>query len=153
MADLSAILCGVAGEYFVAAELSRRGYIASITLRNTRGVDILASNETASHQVGIQVKSNRGNVRERVLSRKAEDYFAENLFYVFVNLKTDQERPSYFIVPSKHVADHVRTGHAHWLNELGKYGQPHNDSAVRKFQDRDGRFLEAWHLLKLDHCD
>ena len=37
---LSSLLCGVAGEYFVAAELSRRGYIASITLRNTLGVDI-----------------------------------------------------------------------------------------------------------------
>jgi hypothetical protein len=36
---LSTGLSGVAGEYFVAAELSRRGYIASITLRNTRGVD------------------------------------------------------------------------------------------------------------------
>jgi len=31
---LSNILGGVSGEYFVAAELSRRGYIASITLRN-----------------------------------------------------------------------------------------------------------------------
>jgi len=28
---------GVSGEYFVAAELSRVGYIASITLRKTRG--------------------------------------------------------------------------------------------------------------------
>ncbi|PYQ29752.1 MAG: hypothetical protein DMF57_16130 [Acidobacteria bacterium] len=33
---------GIAGEYFVAAELSRRGYIASLTLWRARGVDILA---------------------------------------------------------------------------------------------------------------
>ena len=37
---VSSILIGVAGEYFVAAELSRRGYVASITLRNTKGIDI-----------------------------------------------------------------------------------------------------------------
>jgi hypothetical protein len=37
-------LAGVSGEYFVAAELSRRGFIASITMRNTRGIDILAIN-------------------------------------------------------------------------------------------------------------
>ena len=37
---------GVAGEYFVAAELSLRGYIASITLRNTRGIDIIASTKS-----------------------------------------------------------------------------------------------------------
>jgi len=37
-------LTGVAGEFNVAAELSRRGYIATLTQRNTRGIDILASN-------------------------------------------------------------------------------------------------------------
>ena len=37
---VSSILTGVSGEYFAAAELSRRGYVASITLRNTKGIDI-----------------------------------------------------------------------------------------------------------------
>jgi hypothetical protein len=150
MAGLSTILCGVAGEFFVAAELSRRGYIASITLRNTRGIDILASNETASRQVGLQVKSNQGSSREWILNQKAEDYFADNLFYAFVNLKTDQERPDFFIVPSKDVADYVRDGHKRWLEAPGKYGQPHNDSNVRKFRDYDGIYLESWFRLRLD---
>jgi hypothetical protein len=38
---LSKTLVGIAGEYFVAGELSRRGLIAAVTLRNTRGIDIL----------------------------------------------------------------------------------------------------------------
>jgi hypothetical protein len=54
---LASILCGVSGEYFVAAELSRRGYVASLTLRNTRGIDVLASNADATKAVGIQVKT------------------------------------------------------------------------------------------------
>ena len=149
MANISTTLCGVAGEYFVAAELSRRGYIASITLRNTKGVDILASNENASHQVMIQVKSNQGNSREWILTQKAEDDFQDNLFYVFVNLKTDLERPEYFIVPSKDVADFVREGHARWLKEPGRHGQPHKDSNVRKFQVNDERYLESWFMLGL----
>jgi hypothetical protein len=45
------ILAGVAGEYFVAAELSRRGWIASISLRNTRGIDILVTNQEASRKM------------------------------------------------------------------------------------------------------
>ena len=61
-------LTGVAGEYFVAAELSRRGYIASITLRNTRGIDILASNADATRQVAIQVKTNQGSKPQWVLN-------------------------------------------------------------------------------------
>jgi hypothetical protein len=56
MSKLNTVLAGVSGEYFVAAELSRRGYIASITLRNTKGVDILCSNADATKAVGIQVK-------------------------------------------------------------------------------------------------
>lgn len=36
-------LSGVAGEYFVAAELSRRRFIASVTLRNARGIDVLVA--------------------------------------------------------------------------------------------------------------
>ena len=51
------ILRGVAGEYLVAGELSKRNFIASITLRNTKGMDILASNSDASKSVGIQVKT------------------------------------------------------------------------------------------------
>jgi hypothetical protein len=64
---ISSILCGVAGEYFVAAELSRRGYIASITLRDTRGVDVLASNQDAARSVGIQVKTSQRGGPEWVL--------------------------------------------------------------------------------------
>jgi len=55
----SNILAGVSGEYYVAAELSRLGHIASITLRNTRGIDILCSNSDSSKQVSIQVKTSR----------------------------------------------------------------------------------------------
>ena len=50
MADLSeleSVLVGVTGEYFVAAELSIRGYLASVTLRNSQGIDIIASNADA----------------------------------------------------------------------------------------------------------
>lgn len=50
---LTGTLCGVAGEYLVAAELSRRGYVATLSLKNTRGIDILAANADATRSVGI----------------------------------------------------------------------------------------------------
>ena len=53
----TSLLAGVAGEYFVAAELSRRGFIASITLRNTRGIDIVVTNKDATKTVTIQCKT------------------------------------------------------------------------------------------------
>src|SRR5690348_1972221 len=83
---LSGIQAGIAGEYLVAAELSRRGYVASVTLRNTRGIDILASNKDATKSVGIQVKTSQGSRARWVMSKKAEQDLAENLFYILVCL-------------------------------------------------------------------
>lgn len=103
-------MSGVAGEYCVAAELSKRGLLASITLRNTKGVDILCSNAKATKAVGIQVKTNKGSVRKWVLNQKAEDYFADNLYYVFVNLNENKRPPEFFIVPSKVVASQTNQG-------------------------------------------
>jgi hypothetical protein len=88
--NLSAGLTGVAGEYFVAAELSRLGYIATLTLKNTRGIDILAANLKATKSTSIQVKTNQGRKKEWTLHQKAEDLMADNLFYVFV-LSTGQK--------------------------------------------------------------
>lgn len=149
MPKLPSILAGVAGEYFVAGELSRRGHISSITLRNTKGVDILVSNQDVTRQIGIQVKTNQNNKREWVLSEKAEDYFAENLFYVFVNLRDENQRSEYFIVPSFVVAEYTKNSHREWLKTPGKKGQKHNDSSVRMFRDLEGEFLEKWGLLNL----
>ena len=142
-------LSGIAGEYFVAGELSRLGYIASITLRNTRGIDILVSNITATRQIAIQVKTNQGSKPGWVLNKKAETFYADNLFYVFVNLKGPEERPDFYIVPSKVVADFVWNDHQKWLETPGKKGQAHKDNPVRKFRDSERQFLERWDLLGL----
>ncbi len=146
---LSSVLSGVAGEYFVAAELTTRGYIASITLRNTKGVDIVCSNSDASKSVAIQVKTNRRSARDWMLNQKSEDYYADNLFYVFVNLNDSQKSPDYFIVPSKDVATYAKDTHQEWLNTPGRSGQSHNETTMRKFSDKDERYLNRWDLLGL----
>jgi hypothetical protein len=146
---LSPVLAGVSGEYYVAAELSKRGLIASITLRNTKGVDVLCSNSNATKTVGIQVKTNSGSRRSWILNQKAEDYFAENLYYVFVNLNDNQKSPNFFVVPSKVVAESCKKGHSDWLKTPGKKGQKHKDSPMRKFDDINEEYLNRWDLLKL----
>ena len=101
---LSTGLYGVAGEYFVAAELSRRGYVASLTLRNTRGIDILASNTDATKSVGIQVKAIQGSGKEWMLNQKIENDIATNLFFVFIRLN-DLNAP-----PFRRPGQQARTG-------------------------------------------
>jgi hypothetical protein len=147
----NSVLTGVTGEYYVAAELSRRGYLASITLRNTKGVDVLCSNADASKSVGIQVKTRNGMQRSWILSQKGEDYYADTLFYVFLNVSEDPKQPPDFtVVPSKVVADYIRNDHSTWLKGTKKNGQPRKDSAMRKFSDLAEQYLSRWDLLGLD---
>jgi len=141
-------LSGVAGEYLVAGELSRNGYIASVTLRNTKGIDILCSNADATKSVGIQVKTNQAKNRSWMLMKKAEDYYSDNLFYVFVNLNNGGH-PNYFIVPSKTIAKYVKRSHTKWLGTPGRKGQKHKDNPLRKFDDKDGEYQNRWDLLGL----
>ena len=146
---ISGILTGVSGEYFVAAELSRRGFISSVTLKNTKGIDILVTNEAASKFIGIQVKTNYGDRKSWLLNEKAENFHADNLFYAFVNLIGAEKLPEYYIVPSKVVADHIRNEHKKWLSTPGKKGQPHNDSPMRRFTDESQKYLNNWNILQL----
>ena len=146
---LTPILAGVSGEYFVAAELSRRGYICSVTLKNTKGIDILVCNEDATKTLGIQVKTNQINRSEWVLNEKCEKMTDENIFYVFVNLRTIDELPEFYIVPSIVVAEFTTFNHSKWLSEKGKKGQQRNDSTMRKFRDTEKEYLNRWDLLNL----
>lgn len=140
---------GIAGEYFVAAELALRGHVASITLRNSRGIDILASNADASRRVSVQVKTNKGGSSKWILTKNAESFASEDHFYAFVILRALGQRPVFHIVPSKVVAHTVKTDHASWLLGTKKDGSDRKDSSIRNFRDDAGQFREAWHLLGL----
>ena len=150
MADkLESILVGVAGEYLVAGELTLRGYLASITLSNSRGIDIIVSNADGSLSISIQVKTNSSGKKSWRLTKKAEQFYSENHYYVFVALQGLGQRPNFHIVPSKVVADSISFSHSEWLKGKKPDGGRRKDSAIRVFADNEDRFLEAWALIQL----
>lgn len=136
---------GVAGEYFVAAELSLRGYLASITLRNTRGIDIIASTPDGVKSASIQVKTNKSGKPSWILNKKSEDYYSPNHFYVFVALKSVGVKPDYYVVPSADVAGFTRSSHADWLQGTKADGSARKDSSMRKFiTTPDSHYRDNW---------
>lgn len=144
---LSKQLSGVAGEYYVAAELSRRGYLAAITLRNSEGVDILVSNLEGNKLVSIQVKTTQNKLKW-ILTKKIENEISENKYFVFVNIPSDINHPPlYRIVSSKVLSKHIYMGHRSWLNEPSKNGKVRNDSDVRQF---DPKYFDEEDLLSWD---
>lgn len=70
--ECNSISIGNSGEYFVAAELERRGYTAAVPMSNTKDFDILAINRETKQQIAIQVKTTQYKHKKWMLNKKAE---------------------------------------------------------------------------------
>jgi hypothetical protein len=94
------IRTGIAGEFFVAGELSKRGWIASLTAKNTPDVDVLASRPTGDVHARIQVKTRSpAYAYAQRVGRKLR-LVGERDFLVLVDLGTDEEAPLYWVIPT-----------------------------------------------------
>ena len=157
MQNKKTLMVGLAGTYFVAAELSNQGFIATVTSRNAEGIDILASRPDGSKAVSIQVKTSGALQRQHfrcswIMGKKDEARFSENLVYVFVDLQPSGKH-DYYAVPSKIVADYIRESHQKWLRTPGRKGKQHKDTEMRQFDIADdatrARYLNNWENLGL----
>ena len=94
----------LAGEYFVAAELYRRGYSVAITLGNAKAIDLFA--EKGARTVNIQVKaiSHKRSVGWPMM----RDRVVDDVIYVFVCLNPPGTQPAYFIATSSEARDKVK---------------------------------------------
>ena len=142
---------GVAGEYFVMAELTRRGYVASLTSKNTKAIDLLVSDKNGKQLAAIQVKACDNAKQQRwKMSSSVENNDSANLYYVFVNMNGGSE-PSYYVVPSKYVAYRVKEDYDNWYNTPGKNGHVRNATTMRTFEFVDEKeqeqYRDAWYLL------
>lgn len=123
------IMTGIAGEHFVAGELSRQGWIVGLTAKNTASVDVLAKREHSARTLSLQVKS-RTNAYPYAwrVGQKPEERDCD--FFVLVDLREVGEAPLYFVMPTKEV---IRS----WSNE--------------QIRTRDAApFREKWDLLEAE---
>ena len=94
------IRTGIAGEFFVAGELSKRGWIASLTAKNTPDVDVLASRPTGDVHARVQVKTRSpAYAYAHRVGRKLR-LVGERDFLVLVDLGTNDEAPLYWVIPT-----------------------------------------------------
>ena len=142
------ISTGNCGEYFVAAELERRGFTAAVPMSNTPDFDVLAVNRETNKQYAIQVKTTSFGNLKWILGPKSEHLEGDNIFYIFVHLH-ELGTPEYYIIPSKVVAKDIRNGYTWWLSQTTKSGKPHNPNNVRNFiiKDEFKIYKDAWNLL------
>lgn len=94
------IRTGIAGEFFVAAELSKRGWIATLTAKNTPDVDILASRPAGDAHARIQVKTRTRSYPYAHRVGNQIKLVGDRDFLVLVDLGTIDDPPRYWVIPT-----------------------------------------------------
>lgn len=105
MAEISKNNTGLSGEYFVAAELYRRGWSVGMTIGNAKAVDLFA--EKDNRRIAIQVKAiyKKKNVGWPIMKASVK----RDCFYIFVNLNADHmSMPDYYICTSREATQRVK---------------------------------------------
>ena len=103
---------GITGEFYVLAQLTQRGFVATLTFGNTKKIDILVANEKINKIFKVEVKtSNRKLGRDLLFSPdpiykwamqdKHETIIDNNLIYCFVQINSDDSLPEFFLCQVK----------------------------------------------------
>tara|TARA_R110002012_G_scaffold263456_1_gene446324 strand:- start:164446 stop:164841 length:396 start_codon:yes stop_codon:yes gene_type:complete len=121
---------GLSGEYFVAAELYRRGFSVGLTIGNAKAIDILAEKDSKVFQ--IQVKTIRS--KKSIGWPLMEYQIKENVIYILVNLNLEQQ-PDYYIMKTNEVRDFHKQYISRGIVTLGSV-------------NHDGRFINNWSNIK-----
>lgn len=93
---------GLAGEYFVAAELQRRGITASITFGNDKKADVIAFSLSSQKALSVEVKTTMED--KWVLGGYVPSDAPErrDKLWVFVRIPKDLETgPDYYVLTEK----------------------------------------------------
>ena len=125
---------GQFGEYAVAAELCRRGWVATTFTRNIPGFDILALNPGLNKNIRIQVKTvvsgewsldvkkyldfdeNRFEEGIQEITGKKKDNKTDYVIFVKMNsVKTDK----FYILKNEQLKDIIFRNYVSWLKKVG----------------------------------
>jgi len=120
----------LAGEYFVAAELYRRGYSVAMTLGNAKAIDLFAEREALS--VNVQVKAIRD--KKSIGWPIMRDAVKNNIIYVFVCLNEPGSPPEFFICTSSEAREKVKQYTTRGIIDLSTL--------------RSGDFKERWDKIE-----
>jgi hypothetical protein len=142
-----------AGEFFVAAELSRRGAHTAIYLGNMPRIDLSATNIDQTRVVSIQVKTRRaGTWHARTTDGRAcEEKTDETHFWIFVDILNNKLKPDYYIVPEWWLANNIHELHTAYLQKHGGKRKHGGDSTHHGVTlDRIEQWKDRWDILGLD---
>ncbi|MGD9549298.1 MAG: hypothetical protein AB7V45_17380 [Candidatus Krumholzibacteriia bacterium] len=127
-------LIGNAGEFYVVAELLKRGVVAALAPRNAPGFDILATKGGATARIRVKTKSAE-YTDWQWMAKKDGSIFRDLTdggdFTVLVNLTQETKDLTFFVLPTILLNQWLMADFEAWVQKPGRNGQPH-DPANKK---------------------
>jgi hypothetical protein len=129
-------LVGTAGEYYVCAELCRRGYLALLTPKNNPLFDVVATNPDGTRAVSIQVKTRSVQNKQGWKLGSPSDPAATPgmTFVVLVNL-LDDRLPDFYIYRYPEFAARVTDVFQAYITKPKRSGEARKDPGFRWFDE------------------
>ncbi len=138
MTKISSVITGAAGEHFVMAELLRRGLVAAKAPEGIPNFDIVITDIDGERLAAIQVKTRRefkSGDKGWHMKAKHERLVSSSLFYVFVDIGKDEtSHVSFFVLPSKIVAQVCKISHECWLEMPSANASARGNTDMRRLQ-------------------
>jgi len=131
-----------AGEYYLAAYLSAKNFVVTVTLGRAEGYDLLVVNPKGK-PLKISVKTRLPKTKRFALNKKCENLKSDDLFYAFISLDNFQSVPKFWIVHSKIVAERLKESYDKWKITPNKQGGTHNDTNMRNFCPYNEKYYPA----------
>jgi hypothetical protein len=144
---------GNSGEFFVLAELTRRGWTAAPTARNNRAYDILA--KRGDDSAGIRVKTKAWPFTLFQWNAKPSgdiflDMTLERDFCVLVDIPEDDDAgPIYYVVPTYVIDRWLRDDFHTWVTTPGARGQQRAENNKRRIIYVDDETSKSAHGYRL----
>ena len=120
---------GNAGEYYVMAELLKRGIVAALAPRNTPAFDILATKGNRTIRIRVKTKSQEYPVWQWAAKKDGSifrDISKDGDFTVLVDLTTETKDLKFYIIKTHKINEILEKDFEEWVNTPGRKGQPHN---------------------------
>ena len=144
---------GMAGEYFVCAELCKQNILALLTPKNNPLFDVVASNPTGGKAVSIQVKTmgleNKigWKLGKDILNKKSNP----RLYVVLVNLK-ENEPNDYYVFKYDTLSDRINAVYSAYLSKTKRDGSQRKEVDFRWIDLKDLTTNErkqknSWNLI------
>lgn len=121
----------LAGEFFVAAELSKRGYCVAMTMGNAKAIDLVAEKDSKPYM--LQVKALASPKSSGWPLNMDKSKIKDDVFYIVVILNDLTVPPTYYVLPPTEVRRLGRWGDKRailYIGDVKKNFTPNDFSAL-----------------------